>query len=102
MDSYMVNAAFIQAKEGFTETVGQRLLGLIEPTRKEEGCVRYEVYQSTENDNDWFIFETWKSKEAFDFHMQTPYVREFLAWVPEASTRDIDIRFHRVRDAGMP
>ena len=46
----------------------KRLLALVQPTSKEEGCVRYEVYQSTDNDNDWFIFETWKSKEAFDFH----------------------------------
>jgi quinol monooxygenase YgiN len=60
---------------GLAETVGQRLLALVQPTRKEEGCIRYEIYQSTNNDNDWFIFETWKSTEAFDFHMQTPYVR---------------------------
>ncbi|MEU9291554.1 putative quinol monooxygenase [Streptomyces sp. NPDC048275] len=95
--SPLTNAAFVRAKPDWGEDLGQRLLALVAPTRQEEGCLRYEVYQSNEDENAWFIFEMWKSAAAFDFHMRTPYVTEFLAQAPQLTVGEIEIRPHRMR-----
>lgn len=49
-------------------------LGLIEPTRKEEGCISYELYQDTENPGKFTFIEEWQSKEHLDIHLKTPHL----------------------------
>lgn len=49
-------------------------LGLIEPTRKEEGCISYELYQDTTNPGTFTFIEAWKSKEHLDIHLKTPHL----------------------------
>jgi quinol monooxygenase YgiN len=49
-------------------------LGLIEPTRKEEGCISYNLYQDTTNPGKFTFIENWKSKEHLDVHMKTPHL----------------------------
>jgi len=49
-------------------------LGLIEPTRKEEGCISYDLYQDTTNPGRFTFIENWKSKEHLDVHLKTPHL----------------------------
>ena len=49
-------------------------LGLIEPTRKEEGCIAYELYQDTSNPGKFTFIENWQSKEHLDAHLKTPHL----------------------------
>ncbi len=49
-------------------------LGLIEPTRKEEGCIAYELYQDTSNPGKFTFIENWQSKEHLDVHLKTPHL----------------------------
>ena len=48
--------------------------GLIEPTRKEEGCISYELYQDTNNPGIFTFIERWKSQEHLDIHLKTPHL----------------------------
>jgi quinol monooxygenase YgiN len=49
-------------------------LRLIEPTRKEEGCISYELYQDTTNPGKFTFIENWRTKEHLDIHMKTPHL----------------------------
>jgi len=49
-------------------------LGLIEPTRKEKGCISYNLYQDTTNPGKFTFIEKWQSKEHLDVHMKTPHL----------------------------
>lgn len=49
-------------------------LRLIEPTRKEAGCISYELYQDSTNPGKFTFIEHWKSKEHLDIHMKTPHL----------------------------
>jgi quinol monooxygenase YgiN len=49
-------------------------LGLIEPTRKENGCISYELYQDTTNPGRFTFIEHWQSKEHLDIHLKTPHL----------------------------
>ena len=49
-------------------------LGLIEPTRKEVGCISYNLYQDSTNPGRFTFIENWKSKEHLDVHLKTPHL----------------------------
>jgi (4S)-4-hydroxy-5-phosphonooxypentane-2,3-dione isomerase len=46
-------------------------------TRKEAGNVRFDVLQAEEDPSRFFLYETYRSKEDFTTHQQTPH---YLKW----------------------
>ncbi len=64
-------------KEGNQGHVKSFLSGLMAKSRKEEGCVQYDIYQSTENPREFLLFTVWDNQESFDRHNQTPLMQEF-------------------------
>lgn len=85
------NVAFAVARPAMAEQLGIELLKLVTPTRAEPGCLRYEIHRSLRDPHIWMILETWRARADFDAHMQTPYVRDFLAQVPSLCVGDIEI-----------
>jgi quinol monooxygenase YgiN len=49
-------------------------LGLIAPTRKEKGCLSYELFQDTTNPGIFTFIEHWQSREHLDIHLKTPHL----------------------------
>lgn len=49
----------------------------IAATRKEEGCLQYDLMAATDNDTDLLYVERWSSREALDRHLNTPHMQEF-------------------------
>lgn len=88
----LINVAFFVARPGRTDDLGAGLLALVEQTRAEEGCLRYEIYQSSDNPDGWMVHEDWRSRADFDLHMSTSYVAAFMARVPELCGEDVEIR----------
>lgn len=66
------------AKTGREEELQRRLLALVEPTRKEDGCVQYDVHRSTTEPGRFVFYENWESKDHLDRHLATPHLKEFL------------------------
>ena len=50
---------------------------LVEGSRKEPGCIRYELNQSIDNPCIYVVIESWQSKQAIDFHNAQPHFVEF-------------------------
>jgi quinol monooxygenase YgiN len=48
-------------------------LGLIEPTRKEDGCLSYDLFQDVTNPGKFTFIENWQSKEHLDVHLKSPH-----------------------------
>jgi len=49
----------------------QTLLALIEPTRKEKGCLRCDVFEDIENENSFFVVEHWETQTDLDGHQES-------------------------------
>jgi quinol monooxygenase YgiN len=64
-------------------------LGLIEPTRKEEGCISYDLYQDITNPGKFTFIENWKSKEHLDIHMKTPHLVAAGAAFGKITTKEV-------------
>ncbi len=68
-----VVALFI-AKEGCDKQVLDLLESLIAPTRREKGCLQYELHQSTTNPRDIAFIEEWTSEEDLDRHLASSHI----------------------------
>ena len=64
--------AQIKVKEGREETVREELLKLVAPTRSEQGCMVYDLYQSAGSKSLFMFYECWKSKKDLDEHQFLP------------------------------
>jgi quinol monooxygenase YgiN len=61
--------------------VHQELSSLLAPTRRERGCINYDMHQSP-NDPGMFLFhENWASEEDLKRHFETPHIKR---WIQEA------------------
>ena len=79
--------AQITAKPGKEGQVRQELLAMIAPSRKDAGCLNYDLHQATDNPARFMFHENWTSKAALDQHLQQVHVQSALArlgpWVAE-------------------
>ncbi len=71
----IILTATIKAKPGQEEAVKEVLLGMVEPTRKESGCLCYNLHQSKSDKTQFLFYEQWASKEALDTHGKTPHMK---------------------------
>jgi quinol monooxygenase YgiN len=67
----------MRAKPGQELLLEAELRALVNPTRKEEGCLRYDLYRSSETPGAYMFYEIWASREDHRRHTQTPH---FLRW----------------------
>lgn len=50
---------------------------LIEGTRREAGCISYELYQKPADPDALVFVESWKDKAAVDAHFAEPHLKAF-------------------------
>ena len=71
--------AHVKAQPGKENEMRRELLSLVEPSRKDPGCLSYDLHQSVENPALFMFHETWSSKELLDRHLQKPDLQAVLA-----------------------
>jgi quinol monooxygenase YgiN len=71
----VILTAMVKAKPGQEDVVKQALLSLVDPTRKEPGCLCYNLHQSKADPTQFMFYEQWASKEALDAHGKTPHMK---------------------------
>jgi quinol monooxygenase YgiN len=71
--------ANIIAKANKVELVKAELFKLIETTRKEAGCVNYDLHQDNANPAHFMFYETWETRELFQTHMSNQHLKDYMA-----------------------
>ena len=71
--------AQIKAKPGKETQVRQELLSLVAPSRKDAGCLNYDLHQALDNPALFLFHENWTSKTHLDQHLQQPDLQAVLA-----------------------
>lgn len=74
MEQVLIIVARIQARQESAALVKAELLKLVEPTRKEEGCLQYDLHQDNQRPELFLLYERWESKNLWLQHR----VREHL------------------------
>lgn len=72
------------------------LIDLVEPTRKEVGCISYVMHQNTANACDFVCIEEWETHSALEVHLKAPHLQEafakagpLVAGAPEINTYSV-------------
>ena len=86
MEKNLTIVARIEAKKESVELVKSELLKLIEPTRKEAGCIRYDLHQDNENPEVFFFYESWESRELLQAHLENKHLAAYVAATKGAVT----------------
>jgi quinol monooxygenase YgiN len=69
--------ATIRIKPGTFSQVAAAARPAIEATRKEKGCISYDMHQSATDPETVVFVERWEERDNLASHMQQPH---FLAW----------------------
>jgi quinol monooxygenase YgiN len=75
-------AVHLKAKTETAAELRQLLLGMLAPTRAEDGCILYDLHQVEGSPDEFFVFERWASAEAHHKHLETPHFKELIAVQP--------------------
>jgi quinol monooxygenase YgiN len=73
--------ALIKARPGKEADVRRELLSLVDPSRKDAGCVNYDLHESTETPGQFMFHENWTSKALLDAHLAKPDLQAVLGRV---------------------
>lgn len=91
MNLKFVAMAVLKAKDGKREKLCEELLKLISPTRNEEGCLEYILFEDKQQNGIFYMRETFKNKAAFEFHCNTEYFKSFVAKINELMNEPIKL-----------
>ncbi|PYU71014.1 MAG: hypothetical protein DMG49_10240 [Acidobacteria bacterium] len=67
----------LRAREGQETLLEAELRALVGPSRREEGCLTYNLHRSIDTSGVLLLHEVWTSREAHTEHIHTPH---FLRW----------------------
>jgi quinol monooxygenase YgiN len=67
----------LRAKEGQELLLEAELRALLAPTRREEGCLTYDLHRAIDTPGAYLLHEVWATREHHRLHTKTPH---FLRW----------------------
>lgn len=82
--------ALITPKTEHYQACKQKITEVIELTRTEEGCLRFEVYED-ETAQQLILVETWKNQIALDEHYAKTYITPIFEFYQSALLKEPEI-----------
>jgi quinol monooxygenase YgiN len=67
----------LRAKPGQETLLAAELRALVPPTRREDGCLIYDLHRTIEPPDAFLLHEVWSTREHHRLHTKTPH---FLRW----------------------
>jgi quinol monooxygenase YgiN len=86
--------AHFKPKPGKMDEARKLLLGFIQPTRAEKGCVFYDLHDNPEDPDDLTFIEEWETVEDLDAHGKSPHLTAGRQRMPELMEL-VDVRRYR-------
>lgn len=83
MTNYYISMAVLKAKEGKREKLQEELLKLIDPSRREIGCLEYVLFEDKQQAGTFYMREAFKDHFAFISHCNTDHFKNFAAQIDE-------------------
>jgi quinol monooxygenase YgiN len=93
MSDPIIMVATFTAKPEHYEELKSRLLEMVEYSRKESGCMFYDLHEDRRVANTFSFLEGWESQDDLDRHDQTTHVKAIIADAPRLTADGIHVRF---------
>ena len=88
-----VVARFQIQPERVDEFKAEAVARLVEPTRREPGCLAYDLCQDRDDPTIFAMIEEWESQEALDTHLGQESLRAALGRLMPMGTGNVETRF---------
>ncbi len=66
-----------EVKKDKIDFVKNELIKILEPTRKEIGCLRYDLHQDIDNPSIFMFYEIWETVDAWKAHDTQKHILDF-------------------------
>jgi quinol monooxygenase YgiN len=86
--------AKITIKPDMTDDLKNIVPGLVAETRKENGCLSYQLFQDIKVKNVFAMIEEWENQEALDKHMNSKHFQEAIPKIVAIQEKDIEINVY--------
>lgn len=77
MSTPLTIVAKMEAKDDKVDLLKSELAKLIDVTRKEDGCIKYDLHQDNTNPAVFLFFEVWENRDKWQDHMANDHLKEF-------------------------
>ncbi|MGF6272504.1 quinol monooxygenase YgiN [Massilia sp. UYP11] len=84
--------ATLYAKAGQEAALAARMHEMIDATRKEAGCILYELQRSDEDPREFIMVEYWRDAEAIALHDASAHMAALVADLPALVDRPVVVR----------
>jgi quinol monooxygenase YgiN len=78
------------------EQLKSLLLSVMEPTRQEMGCIKYELLQNQADPTDFTFVEEWETAALLDAHLASTHIQAALPKLEGLATSMPDIRRYQL------
>ena len=82
------------------EGQGKALEDLMKPciaaTRKEKGCIAYDLNRDPKDATKYHVYERWQSVAALEHHMQTEHIKTLLSKIGDVVAWPPEVKFYVV------
>lgn len=75
--------AHFTAQPGKAQELSDLLQTLIEPTRKEPGCLMYVLWRNSQEAHSFCFVEEWADRASFEAHLRTAHIAHVLQHGPQ-------------------
>jgi quinol monooxygenase YgiN len=65
------------AKPGFEEQLREAMVGIVGPTRKEQGALQYDLHRDLKEPRRFVFFERWESEAALGAHAKSAHIAAY-------------------------
>lgn len=90
--------ATLKIKPGSLPAIRKAVQPCIEATRKEKGCISYDLHQSITDENTLVFVERWTDKAALNAHFETPHL---IAWREAGGPHFLDRKIEIIENADI-
>lgn len=85
MEKHLPIIVKFTVKEDELEFVKAELLKVLEPTRKENGCIQYDLHQDIDNPNVLMFYEIWETVDAWKAHDKMKHITKLKEAMKDAA-----------------
>jgi quinol monooxygenase YgiN len=69
--------AVLKAQPVKEDSLEEALGRLVSPSRKDDGCISYDLHRNSDDRSVFVFYERWESKELLDKHLAQPHLTAF-------------------------
>ena len=90
--------ATLKIKPGSMPAILEAVKPCIEATRKEKGCISYDLHQSVSDENQLVFVERWTDKASLEAHFKEPHL---IAWRDAGSQYFLDRKIEIIENGDV-